>query len=570
MRNVLSARSFCRLVAPVLGLVLAGGCLHENWAGYDALYQDSSSSSSSSATLGAESGATTISSITITGSASASDSGAGSGTTDGSTTTGSETTDATTEDVAEDPPAILDVVLDPLEIVLNGPVTVRVTAEGCDGVRMRLASGLDVELVEVEPGSFEGDVAVLSGLGNGKQSVWLSPWRGDLEGTKRKASYEVSLPEPGSELRWGVDVDVVGTGWVVAMATTPTRDVIELGTRLDEDAKRRCYLRRWSADGEWDPSDVVAVLPGEECEAVDLVVGEDGTIHPLVTRKVNANTTIWWLGKIASWGSAPLTTAMGPLGEEAKALAEREGVLALCGAVPSGYGDLDGIVRRFEPGEPDLSRTFDYEDPDKFKEKHSFFDSPADCIFTEEDRVLIVGEVTGPHEGEFTSSSRRFALSLDLASSEKPNFLVPAPGFAAQSAATALVRGSEGQVFATGYVCGDPCSVVEGKLWLMDEEGNGGWSTSLGLYAEPLLAPNSLDWSAAGYVVVGSGGELGDDNSFTLRSFMPNSNELLWSYSRTDPFQTHMAFAVTIGPYGEVYAGGLGANGYPATVRVGS
>ncbi len=565
MRDVLSARSFCGLTAPVLGLVLAGGCLHENWAGYDALYQDSSSSSS---TLGAGSGETTVSSITITGSASASDSGPG--TTDGSTTTGSETTDATTEDVADDPPAILDVAVDPPEIVLNGPVTVRVTAEGCDGVRMRLASGLDVDLAEVEPGSFEGDVAVLTGLDNGPQSAWLTPWRGDVEGKKRKASYQVSLPEPGSEIRWGVDVDVVGKGWVVAMETLQTGDVIELGTRLDADEKNRCYMRRWSVGGEWDPSDVVAVLPSEECEAVDLAVGEGGTIHPLVTRKVNADTKIWWLGDIASWGSAPLTLAMGSIGEEAKALAERDGTLALCGAVPSGYGDLDGIVRRFEPGEPDVSRTFDYVNPEKIEQKHSFVDNPEDCLFTDEDRVLIVGDVTGPHTDDETLTSRRFALSLDPGSVEELDFIVPESGVSPQSFATALVRGVDEQVFATGYVCGDPCLVVEGKLWLMDEKGNGGWSTSLGLYAEPLLAPQSLGGSEVGYVVVGSGGQIGDDDSFSLRAFTPNSNQPVWSYSRMDPFQTHITFAVAMGPYGEVYAGGLGSSAYPAIARVGS
>ncbi|MBK8261264.1 MAG: hypothetical protein IPK80_07960 [Nannocystis sp.] len=49
----------------------------------------------------------------------------------------------------------------------------------------------------------------------------------------------------------------------------------------------------------------------------------------------------------------------------------------------------------------------------------------------------------------------------------------------------------------------------------------------------------------------------------------PGSAAPLWTYSREDNKNFHMAIAVAIGAFGEVYAGGLGNNGYPAVAHIG-
>jgi hypothetical protein len=42
----------------------------------------------------------------------------------------------------------------------------------------------------------------------------------------------------------------------------------------------------------------------------------------------------------------------------------------------------------------------------------------------------------------------------------------------------------------------------------------------------------------------------------------------LWTFTRKDLQVLHFALALAIGNYGEVYAGGLGANGYPAVAFI--
>ena len=53
-----------------------------------------------------------------------------------------------------------------------------------------------------------------------------------------------------------------------------------------------------------------------------------------------------------------------------------------------------------------------------------------------------------------------------------------------------------------------------------------------------------------------------------MRAFSPSQEQPLWTYTHNDLQVLQVAFALAIGSYGEVYAGGLGANGFPAVAFI--
>ena len=64
--------------------------------------------------------------------------------------------------------------------------------------------------------------------------------------------------------------------------------------------------------------------------------------------------------------------------------------------------------------------------------------------------------------------------------------------------------------------------------------------------------------------MVTTGGMKGSETAFTVRAFAPSQVGALWTFTHKDLQVLQIALALAIGRYGEVYAGGLGANGYPA------
>jgi len=510
-------------------------------------------------------------SVTIT--AVTSDTGGGSSDTIG--TDGLSDTDGTSDTDDTDgsdagPPEILGVSISPQPIVANGLITAEVTATASDGVRLTLESGATINLEESAPGTFVGAFPIFTGLDNGPHIATVTPWLGVIEGEPVGAAYSVALPEPGAEIYFETGDLLLGKGWVDAVGQLPSGGLIELGTRLDEQDIHRCYLRRRNPDGGWGPQDVIEIMPGEECKAVDLVIRDNGTIHALVSWKVNADKWSWWLSDIPQWGTNPLTMASGSAGEDATALAYRDGVLAICGAVPSGFGDLDAFVRVLGLERGPLWRSFDHwQLGDDIQLKHTFDERPRGCALAGDDRLMLAGDVYGYHDAE-DPSTRRFVLPFAMTSDEDPKYSIASVGFASQSFATAVDTNDDGQVFVSGYICGDPCNeVVEGQLWIHELGGGEVWNSSLGMFSYPFLAPQALRWSPAGYVLVGHGGLLGDDDTFTVRAFAPLNDEPLWSYTRKDLFVTHWATVLSVGPYAEVCAAGFGANSYPAVACFG-
>jgi len=526
-----------------------------------------------------DTGATTFSSVTI-------DPNSSGGSTSGTTGGDSDATGSTTLDVPPAaPPSLESYSLwandsdenEPLVLHKNGAVQVYAEASHADGVRVELDDGDVIELVSEIAGVFRGQVAFTSSLENGDRTATLVPYREDYgDGEPAFASFAVELPAMGEELVWAVD-EYLGKGWVVDVELLSNGDIIELGTLLGDDYERTCFLRRRTPQGAYDPSDVVTLLDGEPCEAVGLEVQDD---QLFILANWNENGGRWWLGDMPAWGLTVFPLAQGEAGATATALALREDrAIAICGTTSSGYGDLDAFAWVREWGQQPDVRTFDYvPEGDGFPEEpHTLDETPRDCLFAGDDQLVIAGDAYGRHDKDLpnTLRHRRFFLPVDLTAADRddpPPFIVAAgegPGDAAQSFATAVDIDDQGRLLVTGYTCQFPCKESDGHLWVHHLDGTLDWFTSLGHHDYPELAPTGLRSHPAGYTVVGSGG-LGGKAAFVLRAFTIGDYEPLWTYARSDPLQEHFPMAVTLGPYGQICAGGFTNGTYPGVVCVGS
>ncbi len=464
-----------------------------------------------------------------------------------------------------DSPLIVTVELKPDPIQFNGLIAVTVTTDHADGVRMDLGSGDPIELASSEHGLFSGEISVLTGLKNGQHVALLTPHQGEFEGPAVEAPYTIALPKPGSQGFWETG-DLIGTGQVAAMATLPTGEVLELGTHFDKNKNAsRCYLRRRDKAGAWGPEDLVTILPDSDCTAVDLQVDDQGAMFVVVHRH-GLDGTRWWLAQIPAWGLGPTNLGIGAKDETAVALAHHaSGTVAVCGTAPTPLIDVDAAVWIFRPNLPGETQVFDYRDNGE-KPVHSFDDRTRDCAFTG-DTLALVGEANGRHGEDAFLRDRLFILRLDTANNTFAWTVAPS-GVKTQSGAQAVAIDDQGRLVLAGYTCDDVCK-PEGDLRVYDTQGDLASHVSLGLFPNPQFGVQDLAWSPAGYAVVATGGMVGNEAAFTVRAFVPAKVEPAWTFTREDNQLLHMALALAIGHFGEVYAGGLGANGFPAVAYIG-
>jgi len=484
------------------------------------------------------------------------------------TTEGNATEDTTTDtdsttDEPEISPVIEDVSMTPNPIFANGSIGVTVMVTDADGVTMKLDDG-SVELTPAGDGVFEGEILALSGIDNGNHGATLIAFRAD-NGTEdvRYADYDVSLPDPGAEGFWETGDNGTGPGQVRALGVIPT-GVVEFGTFAGNGISR-CYLRRRDKGGSWGPDDLLEVLPGIDCEAIDLEVGADGELF-LLMRRYSQGGWLWWLAEMPSWGADLDSRGSGTKEEAAHALALHGTTLAVCGSAPTNDADLsDAMVQIFRKDVQGQGREFDYwPDP---QQVHKFAEVARGCDFVDADTLVVVGEAYGEHVYKQQKRNRRFEIFYRL-SENAGEYQVAEAGLVTQSAATDVDVDALGRAMVTGYICNDVCE-PEGMLWLLDEDGDLSWSAGIGLYQLEAFAPNAVRWHPRGYAVVASGGVKGSDAAFLVRAYDPFDFAPLWTYARQDPNLLNLAWTVAVGGFGEVYAGGLGANGYPAVAYVG-
>ncbi len=479
---------------------------------------------------------------------------------DSTTSPATDTSDSTGQPA--EPPSIVDFQLTPNPITTNGPITVTVTAEHATGVRMDTGLGDIVELTQQpEPNTFTGEIAILTGLQNGPHEALLTPWDNMLDGPTMAAPYQIALLKPGSEQLWETG-DLIGPGRIVAIDTLPSGELVELGHHSPE-GEQRCYLRLRDKAGLWAPADIVDVLPDTPCEAVDLQIDDEGALFVLVHQQTN-NELFWRLLQLPAWGQSAKHMGLGAKKEVAVALAHHDsGMVAVCGTAPTGQiDDIDALAHLFRPGLPSEPWQVDYQPDNK---THLFAEHPRDCLFVG-DTLTLVGEANGYHELEINKRDRLFVLRLDT-KTKTTAWTVPPPGDKLQSGAQAIAVDDKQRLVIAGYTCDDACAPV-GDLRILDGRDTLVWQASLGSFPTKQFAVQDLEWSPAGYAVVATGGLKGNESAFTVRAYSTAQEEALWTFTRKDLQVLHFALALAIGEYGEVYAGGYGANGYPAIAYI--
>lgn len=495
--------------------------------------------------------------------------GAGVQTVTGDTTEGQNTsevmstsTDAGTTGEPAEPPVILGVEIDPNPITVNGVIDVAVSVENADGVMMALDDGTQIELDSRGGGDFSGGIPIYSGVLNGKHEAILTPFREpQIDGRPVPAEYVVQLPAPGDELFWETG-DLIGPGEVVAMATLPTGEVVEFGNHAPM-GKQRCYLRRRDKGGAWGADDLVEVLPGIDCAAIDLQVDAFGSLYVLLNRE-GGDGLRWWFAKIASWGQGAKNIGTGTKGETATALAVgAAGISAVCGFAPATKDDEDGKAWVFKQGLPGETVSLDYQPGNSGV--HHFSERVRDCLFAGEG-LVVVGEVSAI-EVDDVEREHLFLVNFDMKAKYADWTVAPPRANTTQSGAQAMALDNQGRILVAGYVCDDDCEPA-GELRIYEADGTLAWYASLGAFPSKLLTGRDIAWSPAGHIVVATGGTLGQEAAFMVRAFAPFKYEPLWTFTHLDDQVFQVVSALAIGRFGEVYAGGFGANGYPAVAYI--
>ena len=137
-----------------------------------------------------------------------------------------------------------------------------------------------------------------------------------------------------------------------------------------------------------------------------------------------------------------------------------------------------------------------------------------------------------------------------------------------RSGAQAMALDSHGRILLAGYVCADVCKPA-GELRIYESDGTLAWYASLGAFPSKTLTGRDIAWSPAGYAVVALGEKQGQSYVFKVQAFAPGDLGPLWTFIPNDKQGLQIAFAVAVGPCGEVYAGGIGATNHAAFAVIG-
>ncbi len=493
---------------------------------------------------------------------------ASTGTTTPGEETGDEPGDTTDEPVL--PPQIIDGVVIPDYIDDNGLLSVEVTAVHTEGVTMLLDDGELIELTPGRPGQFYGYIEAFTGFDNKKHTAILTPYRNVLVGESVNADYVIALPKPGSQTNWKPDGP---EGDVAAIAVLPDGRPIELGTYHEMGAPR-CYLRLRNKQGIQEKAmDFVPLLESAYCRAIDLKIDRNtGRLNFVVERKNNVDHTVWWAGEMSGWGKSLKNIGIGAVGDTALALAARPDVVAVCGTrvvdAPDALDTLDALAVLLRPNELPEPRVFDY--LAKGELPHRFTETAHDCAFAG-DTLVLVGAAWGRHDGVFDEKrDRLMVIESDLAAvADDAAWTVAGLDQGVQTRALALDLDEQGRYVLGGYNCFDTCEPV-GEVRVYAPGGALVKYNSLGPLGSAWFGPHDIAWSPAGYAVVAMGGQDEQAVVFKVQAVTPGVALPLWTFIPNDKKGPQIALAVAVGPYGEVYAGGIGGADQAAFARIGS
>jgi len=492
---------------------------------------------------------------TVTG-----DEDASSGSTTPEAETGTETVGST--GLPAEPPLIVDGVVIPDYIDDNGVLSVEASTINAAGVHLLLDTGEQIELTEVRAGEFAGEIPAFTSGDNGKHTAVLTPWRDQIVGEPVEVDYVIALPPAGYEIGW----EIGGlNGSVAAIAVLPDGRPVEFGT-YQEMGEPRCYLQLRDRHGA--AIEFMDVLAASYCRATDLKIDrETGRMYVLVERE-KGDDIVWWVGEFSAWGKGPKGIGTGVVGDTAYALAARPDVVAVCGsrAVPT-MDKLDALAVLLRSNEPADARVFDYQPPNDPK-THRFTETARDCALAG-DTLVLVGEARGQHDGGLPFyRDRIMVIESEVDVVAELHWTIAGLELGIQTRALALDLDGQGRYHLAGDRCLDACE-PDGELWTYQPGGTLVDHASLGPLGSPWFGPHDIAWSPAGYAVVALGEMQGQSLVFKVQAFAPSDPVALWTFVPNDKLGLQLALAVAVGPYGEVYAGGLAADEHPAFARIG-
>lgn len=458
------------------------------------------------------------------------------------------------------PPALLEATVTPDVLTVEGPIAVHAVAEHADGVRMRVDDGDVVELDEVAPGEFVGELAVFTALDNGVHDVVFTAWKGDEASPSQLVQYETKLQPAGSEAYWDAS-GALGAGFARSVAVDQDLGwVFEFGD-LEVNGEHHCFVRRRGAAGEYFDADIHDVLAGQPCTATSITIADDGTLHLLAETTLNG-ASVWWLGRKASWDAPIQTVAWGSPGEKAHAATQHpdRAEVAVCGTTATKEIDLvDGMVAIFREDMPGFKPLpFDYAPEDKFP--HRFGETLRDCAY-DGDVLVLAGEANGKHaNAQDKDRNRLLLIEYDTqAAAIHWTFAGPGPALSTQSGARALAITDGGTYVTFGYACEDTCAP---QLHLREFLPGGvpsGWNV---LPAVNATLATDVAWSSAGYVVIAAGKVNGPWwTEFWLQGWVTGDEAPVWSYGHLDQPHLHIALAIAIARFGRIYAVGVAGLG---------
>lgn len=471
---------------------------------------------------------------------------------------------ATSGDAPTLPPVIEAVELAPPVLEWPGAIEVTVTTKSAAGVRMAFG-GAQVELVPAGPDQFTSQLPFHSHLANGAYKAQFVPWSGGREGAAETRMFAVDLPDGGTEIFWEA-IGELGKGEVAGLAVLPDGEVVEFGTLVGPPS--RCYLRRRHSDGGWTLSEDVVLLPEAPCAAIDVGVdADDGSLYLLADRSGDGVLS-WWLARMEGFGGPTTNVRFGAPKETARALALQPGRAAVCGTQPTGKFDVDAAVWIFPFGKEGSTRAFDYLPPG-WIEKHQIVETAQDCALVG-DRLVLVGSAFGKHDPVNVNApqlERLFVLEYGLGPQTEQWTVDGDPkDLVTQSRGHALAVDDEGRYVVAGSTCGAPCGAPTADLRRYAPGGALEWSLEL---ASQLTPARALAWHPGGYVVLAGAAETGPwTSAFFVQAWQPEAYPALWSFDKNVLPTLHMATAVVIGPFGQVYTGGVGSDGYPAVAFI--
>ena len=220
------------------------------------------------------------------------------------------------------------------------------------------------------------------------------------------------------------------------------------------------------------------------------------------------------------------------------------------------------------PNELPEPRAFDYKPLGK--KYHRFTETAHDCDFAD-DTLVLVGAANGKHDGDKDPRDRLMIIETDLvAAADDAAWTVAGLDQGIQTRALALDLDAQGRYLIAGYTCFGTCEPV-GEVRVYAPGGKLAAPTlSLGPLGSAWFGPHDIAWSPAGYAVVALGGQDEQTVVFKVQAVAPGVALPLWTFIPNDKKGPQIAVAVAVGPYGEVYAGGIGGADQAAFARIGS